>query len=157
MRRAIQLLVACLVLTGCASASPSATAGPIEGPGGIEGLTADLERARAVVKPASQFAGDPLPASGFLICVSGEPVRVYVFSSAQERLKVTSTIDRNDPSKVGTSMVDWMGTPRFWQRDRILVLYLGTKGDTENLLTSVLGPPFARGQGRPPMIPDACS
>lgn len=150
------MLVVCLVAAGCASASPGASPSPTEGLGGVEGLTADLQRAGAVLEPASQFAGDPLPASGFLICVSGEPVRVYVFNSDQQRQQVSSTIDRNDPSKVGTSIVEWMGTPRLWQRDRILVLYLGTKADTEVLLTSVLGPPFARGQGRPPMIADTC-
>jgi hypothetical protein len=157
MKRAMELLAGCLVVAACASASPGATHGPTEGPGGVQGLTADLERAGAVVKPGSQFAGDPMPASGVLVCISGEPVRVYVFDSAQQRLQVSSTIDRNDPSKVGTAIVEWMGTPRFWQRDRILVLYLGSKADTENLLTSVLGPPFARGPGRPPMIPDACT
>jgi len=157
MTSVFRLLVACLVLAGCGSAGPSATPGPTEGPGGVEGLTADLERAGAVVKAASQFAGDPFPAAGFLICVSGEPVRVYVFNSVQQRLEATSRIDRNDPSKVGTAIVEWMGTPRFWQRDRILVLYLGAKPATEYLLTSVLGPPFATGQGRPPIALDVCS
>jgi hypothetical protein len=52
---------------------------------------------------------------------------------------------------VGTAIVEWAGRPRFWQGNRILVLYLGESAATEALLTSVLGPPFAEGPGRAPL------
>lgn len=47
----------------------------------------------------------------------------------------------------GTSIVDWTGSPRFWQHDRLILLYLGGDAGTETLLTTALGPPFARGVG----------
>jgi hypothetical protein len=48
---------------------------------------------------------------------------------------VASRIKPDDPSNLGTSIVEWAGRPRFWQRDRILVMYLGESAATEALLT----------------------
>ncbi|HSH21300.1 MAG TPA: hypothetical protein VK992_01620, partial [Candidatus Caenarcaniphilales bacterium] len=62
-----------------------------------------------------------------------------------------ATIDPDDPSNIGTSIVEWAGEPKFWLRDRVLVLYLGTDEQVEDGLVSVLGEPFARGEGRPPL------
>lgn len=42
------------------------------------------------------------------------------------------------------------GNPKFWQRGRILVLYLGNDPAVEGDINTVLGQPFARGQGLAP-------
>jgi hypothetical protein len=81
---------------------------------------------------------------------------VYEFASAGERAAVASRIDPVDPSNLGTSIVEWDGRPRFWQGDRILVLYLGESAATHALLTSILGPPFAEGPGRAPLQASDC-
>ena len=106
-----------------------------------------LAAASASVRQADRFDAAPLPGQGVLLCVGREEVRVYVFTTEQARLAAAASIDPIDPSHIGTSIVEWTGNPRFWQRDRILVLYLGTDAPTEALLTSVMGPPFARGVG----------
>jgi len=108
------------------------------------------------VKVASQFAADPFQASGLLVCVNAEPVRVYQFATPDLAAAAAKSINPKDPSQVGTSIVEWVGKPRFWYRDRTIVLYAGDAPATEALLTSVLGAPFARGQGRAPMLPDTC-
>ncbi len=137
-------LLACFV-AACATPTPSPSPSPAAA--GVEGLVDALTRANALVRQADVFDAAPLPGQGVLLCVGHEEVRVYVFPTEQARAAAASSIDPKDPWHVGTSIVEWMGNPRFWQRDRILVLYIGTDAPTEAVLTSVMGPPFARGQG----------
>lgn len=59
---------------------------------------------------------------------------------------MTAVIDPEDPTYVGEAIIEWIGYPRFWERDRIVV-HVGTEEETEGLLTSILGRPFARGDG----------
>jgi hypothetical protein len=126
------------------------------GPDGVAGLVAQIRAASAVVTEAGAFSADPLSGRGVLLCLGDEPVRVYEFASAAERAAVASRIDPYDPSNVGTAIVEWAGRPRFWQGDRILVLYLGERAATDKFLTSVLGPPFVKGPGRAPLQARDC-
>ena len=98
------------------------------------------------------------------LCVNDERVAVYSYATDQDRTLVTSGIDRSDPSHIrlpdedGLSravIVDWIGRPKFWGRDRVLVIYVGSTATVEELLTSVLGAPLA--EGRRPDIPGAIS
>ena len=172
MRLIAGLLVA---IGGCSpAASPGPTAVGTLGPsasippvifgtaeptaaGGVEALVADLAAAGATAKVGSNFLAEPLPGEGILVCVGREPVQVYVLKDHEAALEAASRIDRDDPSKIGTSIVEWVGTPRFWLRDRIIVLYLGEDAETEALLRSVLGEPFAQGRaGRQPLPAPDC-
>jgi hypothetical protein len=112
----------------------------------------DLRALGIEAEQESEFAGDPISHLGVQLCVGGEPVQVYVFGTAQEAAAVAGGIDPRDPSNFGTTIVEWAGEPKFWARDRILVLYLGTDEDVEAALVSVLGEPFARGEGRPAFL-----
>lgn len=73
---------------------------------------------------------------------------MYVYPTSGDRAAMAANVDRTDPSNVGTAIIEWRGDPTFWQRDRLIVLYLGRNAATEATLRSVLGPPFATGQGR---------
>jgi hypothetical protein len=143
--RLLEVILALAVVAGCQGTSPSSpTPSRIDG---VEGLVSDLSASGASARAAGTFTADPLPGQGTLLCVGQEAVRVYSYASPEERAQVAARIDPRDPSKVGTAIVEWTGSPRFWQRDRILVLYLGSDAATEALLTAVLGQPFARGPG----------
>lgn len=128
--------------------APAAAATPVSD--GPEALIADLSAAGGTVLQAGAFsATPPFAVPGVRLCVQGRQVRVYVFPDARQREVATSQVDPDDPSYVSPGMIaDWVGQPRMWQRDRILVMYHGDLAATEELLTSVLGPPFARSQGR---------
>jgi hypothetical protein len=78
-------------------------------------------------------------------------VQVYQFIDHEAALAASAKIDREDPSKIGNSLVDWVGRPRFWLRDRIIVLYLGQDDSTDGELRALLGRPFAEGEGGGPM------
>lgn len=74
------LLVACS--NSVASPSPSAAAT------GVEGLVEALNAAAVPVRQADRFDAAPLPGQGVLLCLGREEVRVYTFSSEQERAAV---------------------------------------------------------------------
>ena len=127
--------------------------------GGAEGLVADLVASGATAKVGSYFLAEPLPGEGIAVCVGAESVQVYVLRDHEAALAAASMIDRNDPSKVGTSIVDWAGRPRFWLRDRILILYVGDDAATDAALRNLLGEPFAEARvpGRPPLPAPDCT
>jgi hypothetical protein len=128
--------------------------GPTDGP---DKLVVDLAAAGATAHVGSLFAGDPFDAQGGLLCIGKEPVQLYVFGSVRDREAAAKKIDPTNPSNMGTTMVDWNGRPRMWQRDRMIIVYLGEDATTETLLRSVLGDPFASGQGRPALPgPNQC-
>ncbi|MGI8928524.1 MAG: hypothetical protein ACR2H0_03520 [Candidatus Limnocylindrales bacterium] len=143
-----------------ATSEPATVAPPSSSPTdfrhGPEGLIADLSDAGADAEVSDSFDGEPLAAVQTIVCVNGEDVRVFAYGTEQERVAASAGIDPTDPSHVGTSIVEWDGWPKFWQRDRILVLYLGRDEATIDLLTELMGDPFAQGLDRPQRLPGAC-
>ena len=159
----LTMLVLSIALLGCQSpAGPSPTppgSSPAATAFGLDELVVAL-RARAqgtTVKVGEPFVGDPIAGKGTTVCLGLEAIRVYTFASAAERAAVAQRIDPLDPTKIGTSIVDWAGRPRFWQGERILVLYTGTNDAVDAALTVILGQPFAKatGPGRPD-LPGGC-
>ncbi len=82
------------------------------------------------------------------LCVTGESVQVYEFATEAQAQAAAASIDPEDPSHVGNSIIEWVGNPKFWQGDRVIVLYVGTDPGTEDALAALLGEPFAVGGGR---------
>jgi hypothetical protein len=145
MRLTLLAAAATALLVACST--PAASPPPSPAGSGVEGLVDVLTAAGVAVRQADRFDAAPFPGDGVLLCVGREEVRVYVFPTEQARASAAGTIDPRDPSHIGTAIVEWTGNPRFWGRDRILVLYVGPDAATEGLLTSIMGPPFARGVG----------
>jgi hypothetical protein len=154
------LLVA--IVIGC-QPSPGATAEPTIGPTsvptagatpapspsaatGIDALVADLAGDGAVAKVGSSFAAEPIGGQGMTVCLGAETLRTYEFLDHDAALAAADTIDRDDPSNIDGGVVEWNGRPRFWLRDRIIVLYLGADPATDAALRALLGPPFAESQ-----------
>lgn len=167
-RHALLNMFLLLVVAGCAGSGatngPTPTIPPVGGtqaPGpsdGPEALVTDLVAAGLNAHLGPLFAGDPLAAQGVVMCVGSQPVQVYVFGSISERVALTSKIDPANPSNLGTTIIDWNGRPRMWQRDRLVIVYLGEDAATEQVLRSALGEPFAAAaQGRPPLRAATCA
>ena len=55
----------------------------------------------------------------------------------------SATVNRDDPSFVGHGIVEWIGPPRFWLRDEVIVVYVGDDDALDAALRSILGRPFA--------------
>ena len=145
VRSVCLLVVTWLAVAACGSPLPTETASGTPGSDGLTGLVGDLVAAQLAVADSGPFPALPLTGAGRVLCASGQEIRVYEYPTVGERVAAASQIDPADPSHVGTSIVEWAGAPRFWQRDRIIVLYLGDRQATEQALTSILGQPFSRG------------
>lgn len=99
-----------------------------------QGNTADLNGQR-VQQPF--FA-----ASGQEIHVNNDTVQVYQYPDANSAKADADKISDNGMSVGGTSM-SWAGPPHFFQKDNLLVLYVGTNAQTIGTLESTLGVQFA--------------
>lgn len=135
-----------LTVTACAGVGETTTSFEAE-EAEPDRFVAELTAAGVDAAPAETFSTEPVGGQGHLICVGEEEVRVYLFATEEEGAAVAARIDPDDPSNFGNAIVEWAGNPRFWQRGPMLVLYLGEDRATEALITGVLGPPFAQGQG----------
>ena len=80
-----------------------------------------------------------------VICVADESVNVYEYPDVDAAIAAAAMVNRDDPSMVGNAIVEWAGTPHFWLRDRLLVLYVGEDAAVAAALSQILGPPFAEG------------
>jgi hypothetical protein len=83
-----------------------------------------------------------LSVTGTMIQVQGEDVQVFEYSSAAELQAQAGSISR-DGTAVGTRKIHWIGSPHFFKRDRVLVLYVGDDRKVLKLLEAVLGQQFA--------------
>ncbi len=128
------LLSACAL--GSAHSSPAAAYGARE-------FSRALQVAGATVRQGDSFVADPLAGRGANICVDGQQVAVYSFASSDDRAREQARIDPADPGHVGNAIVDWIGTPRFWARDLIIVRYNGPDQAVKARITVALGAPFA--------------
>ena len=165
LARAVGAVLIAFVAACSAGPEPTPTNPPTQSPGvtgsqttGVAGVLEALGGAGAGVREADTFMADPLASQGVLICVDKEPISVYVFASPEDALARSRLIDPRDPSHVGTAIIEWVGEPKFWLHDRLIVLYQGTDAEVEQRLVDVLGQPFAFGQGRGflPGAPDPC-
>ena len=77
---------------------------------GPEALIADLSAAGGTVRKTGTFpAAPPFSVSGVDLCVQGRKVRVYVYPDAPAREAAANQINPNDASRIGSSVVDWIG------------------------------------------------
>lgn len=134
-------------LAGCSVDAPRAS--PVDD---LTGLIGAMEGAGADVQDQGAFQPGPevLGNRGRTLCVNNQKVLLYLFSSPAEASAVAGRFDREDPSNLGTAVIEWVGDPRFWLARSIIVQYAGPDPSVETVLTTVLGSPFAHGGGREP-------
>ena len=76
------------------------------------------------------------------LSVSGENVYAFEYASAQAADRDAASITP-DGYGVGNSHIDWIGPPRFYKKDQLIVLYVGANRDVTGPLERVLGAPIA--------------
>lgn len=134
-RLAILLVTGAFALAACESL------------GGPQRLVADLQVRGLPAALGTDLDAALLGGRNTTVCVGDESVSVYEFVDQDAAIDAAATIDRDDPSMVGNAIVEWVGTPRFWLRDRVIVLYVGEDGAVDAALRDILGRPFAEGRG----------
>lgn len=123
--RALPLLVvASVAMTACTASTST------------DGDSTASARAASSV-PADKFTVEPKQEP-----VAGENVLVFRYPSTREaRLDAAKLSD--DGTQLGGKPLPWTGTPRFFRKEAVMVLYTGTNPAVIDALKSGYGEPFA--------------
>ena len=143
------LLVVGLLLAACGGAPPAG------GETGLrrDGLIAALREAGATVEEAAEIEQAFFSVAGRVLRVNGAEVQVFEYADEAARQAESSLIDPG-ASSIGTTMVTWVDQATFWAAGRLIVLYVGSDSDTQDLLGTVLGGPVAQAMAtQPPETP----
>lgn len=122
--------------------------------GGPQRLVAELQAQGVSAAIGTNQNAGLLEGTATAVCVGVESVTVYEYPDLDSAIDAAALIDRNDPSMIGNAIVEWAGTPHFWLRDRVIVLYVGEDPEVNVALRTVLGRPFAEGNDPGRGVPD---
>jgi hypothetical protein len=116
--------------------------------GSAQALTTALTEQGATVVRLEQMPATShcLSVGALRLSVNGENVYVFEYESADAANMDASTVSP-DGSAINSAgrgcFIRWTGPPRFYKKDRLIVLYVGSNQDLIRTLDRVLGPPFA--------------
>ena len=79
---------------------------------------------------------------GKVLRVRDEHVQVFEYPAAAAAQAEAGRVSANGMT-VGTTKVHWLGPPHFYQRGKLLVLYVGENREVQKALEAALGPQFA--------------
>ncbi|MCI0395951.1 MAG: hypothetical protein L0322_13575, partial [Chloroflexi bacterium] len=96
-----------------------------------------LEKAGATVELTGEVNQPFFAVSGRNIQVNGLDVQVFEYPSEAEA-EADAALISSDGFEIGTTIVEWIGTPHFYQRGKVIVLFVGDDADLLSLLDNVL-------------------
>ena len=105
-------------------------------------LIASLRASGARVEPSGDVEQPFLSIKGRMIKVHGEDVQVFQYASAAAADAETAPISR-DGTAVGARKIHWIGSPHFYKKGRLVVLYVGDDDRVRRTLEAALGRQFA--------------
>ncbi len=77
-----------------------------------------------------------------MLKIGGEDIQVFRYSHAAAADAEAAQVSR-DGNAVGTSKLHWIGSPHFYKKGKLLVLYVGDNITVLKALDAVLGRQFA--------------
>jgi hypothetical protein len=139
-------VLAGLLLAACspATAEPSLPETGLE-IGGYGEVVAALRSLDAELEEDGQVDEPLFDVNTHLLRINGQEVQIFEFPDEAARQAAAETISPT-AATIGTVIPEWVDTPHFWSRGRVIVLYVGQDQPTVDLLTSVLGQPVAVGE-----------
>jgi hypothetical protein len=141
-----------LVMTAAASLACSRNpAGPDDLPSTeavVGTLIGALRQKGATVVRGEQFPPEShcLSVGALRLVVNGQNVYVFEYASADAANRDASMVSPDGGTINGTDRAcafSWIGPPRFYKKDRLIVLYAGTNQELIRTLDGLLGRPFA--------------
>lgn len=130
-----------VMLLGCAHATPPAPSGQSS----ADKLSRDLQGQGLAITRSGTAPADAFPfftVRAVRLVVGGEDVSAFEYTTvalaAADAAKVSPS-----GSPIGTSQVTWISPPRFYRKDQLIVLYVGTNVAVVHALEVVMGKPFA--------------
>jgi hypothetical protein len=101
-------------------------------------LIDNLRKLGATVNPVGDVTQPFFSTKGNVIRVNGEEIQIFEYPSAAAAMAEVGKISP-EGSTIGTSIVSWTANPHFFQKERLVVLYIGTNSGVTQLLTTALG------------------
>jgi len=105
-------------------------------------LIDQLRKSGANVEPTGTIDQPFFSVVGKSILVNGENVQVFEYSTQTEAEEDASNVSP-DGHSIGLSMPLWVEAPHFYEKEKIIVLYVGDEPSSIELLESILGTQFA--------------
>jgi hypothetical protein len=119
----------------------------------LSAFVAALRSQGATVKLGQAITEPFFSARGRSLTVNGQDVQVLQFANAQEASQAAGAVSPDGYSVGATSgkqttvsQIEWVATPHFFRRGRLIVLYVGANRDVLGLLRRLLGTQFAGGK-----------
>ena len=137
--RAAGLLVA--LMAGACGSTPSGPSDLLTSSGLAQGLRSHgVTVAESGMQPATAFPF--FTAQALRLTVNADPVHVFEYPT---RARASTDVSKVAPAgtPIGTTQVTWMSPPRFYTKDTLIVLYVGSDAAVIRALDAVMGPPFA--------------
>lgn len=130
----------------------SLTAAPLDSVGEmtLASFTDAISASGVPVAVKSKVRQPFFSAEGMVLAIENEDVQVYEYHAADTaRSEAGSVSPDGSTIAAGDALarVEWVATPHFYQRDRLIVVYVGHNRDVLDVLEGALGAPFA-GAGR---------
>jgi hypothetical protein len=108
-------------------------------------LIKDLRARSATVKLSNERVSQPFFSTpGRVLYVDGENVWVFSYRTLTAANHDVSKVSR-DGMTIGNSKPSWLGTPHFFRRPKLIVLYLGDNPAVLDVLKQTVGIQFAGG------------
>jgi len=127
---------------------PYWAAGGLEMPGTMRDLVLFLEFEGAEVEFIDEVSDHGFSVVGKTIEVNEERISVYEFvnkETAEAEAALVFPDDFSIAREQGVRHINWLGTPRFYQRDRVVVIYVNGNAKLRGWLEAFMGPQFAGG------------
>ncbi len=155
----IALAVAALLLSACGRSLPfdvslAPTIAPINAAGELTlaSFAQHLSDTGMNVRLRGGVSQPFFAVDGQVVDIAGESVQVYEYQDVDQARAAASAV-ADDGAQVaaggGTTLVDWISTPHFYLRDRLIVVYVGEHDGVLNVLDGTLGDPFAGANAYP--------
>lgn len=93
--------------------------------------------------------------AGQRMLVDGEEIQVFEYQDGTMARLEAATI-APDGSMIGTTTINWIATPHFYQKGKLLVVYIGDNAATQAILSSFLEEETTAASRMPSIDPYAC-
>lgn len=148
LRFAISVLLVMSTVAGIRCSGKPAGPSDLDSTEATEALIGALKEQGATVVRMEQMSREShcLSVGALRLAVNGENVYVFEYATADAANRDASTVSSDGGTIDGTDRACaffWIGPPRFYKKDRLIVLYVGTNEDLIRTLDGLLGRPFA--------------
>ena len=128
---------------GCLGSAPTGPTGVLT----LDRLVGELARQGVTVSSRGTEPRESFPffsVRAKRLTINGDDVHAFEYAAETVAMSAASTVPAAG-TPIGTSQVTWISPPRFYRKDRFILLYVGTNMDVVRALEVVFGKPFAGG------------